>query len=173
MLKAQSDEISSLRTTIEKLQGYNIISKLQSESTSLPNCQQAPSNKSTTILPSNTNLPNSSSNSNTPDTTPSSNGDTGSTNISNGSYASSKNTSQVDRKSNIVVSGMEECPKGTSRLDRFKQDINNVANLIQVFDPNFHKQSIHDCFRLGKFKKVLLDHDPFYSNKSNNPISVS
>ena len=53
----------------------------------------------------------------------------------------------------IVVSGIKECPKGTSRMDRFKQNINNVANLIQAVDPDFHKQSIHDCFRLGKFKE--------------------
>ena len=73
--------------------------------------------------------------------------------ILNGSSVSSKNISQVDQKSSIVVSGIKECPKGTSRLDRFKQDINNVANLIQAVDPDFHKQNISDCFRLGKFKE--------------------
>ena len=60
--------------------------------------------------------------------------------------------SQVDRKSNIVVFRIKECPKGTSKLDRFKQDIDSVADLLHTVDPDFHKQSKQDSFRLGKFK---------------------
>ena len=60
--------------------------------------------------------------------------------------------SQVDQKSNIVVSGIKECHEGTSKLDRFKQDIDSVADLLHTVDPDFHKQSIRDSFILGKFK---------------------
>ena len=64
-----------------------------------------------------------------------------------------KEVSQVDRKSNIVLSGIKECPKGTPKLDRFKQDLDNVADILHSVDTDFHKQNIRDCFRLGKFKE--------------------
>ena len=61
--------------------------------------------------------------------------------------------SQLDRKSNIVLCGIKECPKGTGKLDRFEQDLNSVADVLHSVDPDFVKQSIQDCFRLGKFKE--------------------
>ena len=61
--------------------------------------------------------------------------------------------SQLDRKSNIVLSGIKECPKGTGKLDHFKQDLNNVVYVLHSVDPDFVKQNIQDCFRLGKFKE--------------------
>jgi len=63
--------------------------------------------------------------------------------------------SQTDYKSNIVISGIKECPKGTSKLDCFKKDLDSVADILHSVDPDFHKQNICDCFRLGKFKENL------------------
>ena len=51
-----------------------------------------------------------------------------------------------------MVSGIKECPEGTSKLDRFKQDIDSVADLLHTVDPHFHKQSIRNSFRQGKFE---------------------
>jgi len=52
----------------------------------------------------------------------------------------------------FLVSRIKECPKGTSKLDCFKQDLDSVADVLHSVDPDFHKQNIHDCFKLGKFK---------------------
>ena len=79
-------------------------------------------------------------------------GHSASTNLVAHNITPTEKISQVDRKSNIVVSGIKECPEGTSKLDRFKQDVDSVADLLHTVDPDFYKQSIRDSFRLGKFK---------------------
>ena len=38
-------------------------------------------------------------------------------------------------------------------MDHFKQDLNNIADVLYSVDPDFVKQSIQDCCRLGKFKE--------------------
>ena len=63
--------------------------------------------------------------------------------------------SQVERKWNIVLSGIKECPKAT------KHDLDNVADVLHTVDNEFQKQNVRDCLRLGKFKKMLHDLDPY------------
>ena len=45
--------------------------------------------------------------------------------------------SQVERKCNIVLSGIKECPKGTPKLDRFKHDFDNVVDVLHTVDTEF------------------------------------
>ena len=75
-----------------------------------------------------------------------------------GKGAHSKTTTskapQSNHKSNVVLSGIKECPKGTPKLDRFKQDFDNVTEVLHAADPDFHKHAVKDCFRLGKFKET-------------------
>ena len=86
---------------------------------------------------------------------------------------------------NIVLSGIKECPKRTPKLDRFKQDLDNVTNVLHSVDSDFNKQNVWDCFRLGKFKEnatrprsILikfhqhLDAMSILSNKSSLPNGI-
>ncbi len=66
-----------------------------------------------------------------------------------------------DRKYNIVVYGIQECAKGSSRHIRLSEDSGAVASLIQKIDDSIPAQSIRDCVRLGK-----------YNEKKHRPILV-
>ena len=61
-----------------------------------------------------------------------------------------------DRKFNIVVYGIQECSKGTRRLDRTKQDLEGLSSLLRTIDSSIQSQSIRDCFRLGKYRPDQL-----------------
>ena len=58
-----------------------------------------------------------------------------------------------DHKYNIVVYGIQECKKGSSRHIRLSEDIGAVASLVQKVDDSIPAQSIRDCVRLGKYKE--------------------
>ena len=59
--------------------------------------------------------------------------------------------SSSDKKYNVVLFGVDECNVGISRHDRFHSDLSNVAEVLSEVDDTIQKQSIKDCFRLGKF----------------------
>ena len=61
--------------------------------------------------------------------------------------------SQVERRCNVVLSGIKECPKGTPKLDHFKHDLDSVVDVHHTVDNEFQKQNVRDCLRLGKFKE--------------------
>ena len=56
-----------------------------------------------------------------------------------------------DRKYNVVVYGIEECPKGSPKNTRLQSDLNHVVSLLSKVDTTINAQSIKDCYRLGKF----------------------
>ena len=60
---------------------------------------------------------------------------------------------QADQKFNAVLYGIPECLKGTKKHDRAKQYLTNVIFAVSHVDSENTSQSIHDCFRLGKYKK--------------------
>ena len=62
-------------------------------------------------------------------------------------------STQVDRKFNVVIYGILECPKGTKRHDRTKQDLSNVISAVSQVDSDITSHSIRDCFRLGQYKE--------------------
>ena len=56
-----------------------------------------------------------------------------------------------ERKFNVVVHGIEECPRGTSRVLRFKGDMEKVVSSLSDLDNSIGYQSIKDVYHLGKF----------------------
>ena len=56
-----------------------------------------------------------------------------------------------NRKFNIVLFGVSECPKGTNRQTRQSSDLSSIATIISSLNTDVKPDSISDCFRLGKF----------------------
>ena len=70
-----------------------------------------------------------------------------------GTYPPVQHSCQPDRKFNVVIYGIEECPKGTPKHERFNRDLENITVISSVdTDGSIQPQSIRDHFRLGKFK---------------------
>ena len=57
-----------------------------------------------------------------------------------------------DRKCNVVVFGVKECPQNTPRSTRLVRDTNEVSEIFGSIDVNIERSLILDCFRLGKYK---------------------
>ena len=51
---------------------------------------------------------------------------------------------QQDRKFNVVLYGIDECPKGTPRHERSGLDLSNIAKIITKVDENVNPLSIRD-----------------------------
>ena len=60
---------------------------------------------------------------------------------------------QQDRKFNVVLYGIDECPKGTPRHERSGLDLSNVAKVITKVDENVNPLSIRDLHQLGKYQE--------------------
>ena len=56
-----------------------------------------------------------------------------------------------DKKFNIVVYGINECPPGMSKAARLQSDLANVVTIFSNLESSIQPQSIKDLFRLGKF----------------------
>ena len=56
-----------------------------------------------------------------------------------------------DKKFNLVIFGVDECPEGTSRSERANSDLCQVSQILSSTDESFQSHSISDSFRLGKF----------------------
>ena len=56
-----------------------------------------------------------------------------------------------DKKFNIIVYGLNECPKGTPRNIQQDSDLKSVVSVLSGLDNSIQSQSISDIFRLGKF----------------------
>ena len=61
---------------------------------------------------------------------------------------------QQDCKFNVVVYGIDECPKGTPRHEHSGLDLSNVAKTITKVDENVNPLSIPDLRRLGKYQEL-------------------
>ena len=58
-----------------------------------------------------------------------------------------------ERKFNVVMYGIDECPEGMKKPQRDYQDNESVVNVINSLDSSLDKQSVRDCFRMGKYSK--------------------
>lgn len=58
----------------------------------------------------------------------------------------------TDRKSNLVVYGLHECPDKTPRHERLSSDTNAAVSLLSSLSDDITSQSVRDCFRLGKYQ---------------------
>ena len=94
-----------------------------------------------------------------------------------------------ERKFNIVVYGINECPKGTRMHKRLSDDINSVSEIVHSICPDLSNQSICDCTRLGKYSEersrpivarlfrvqdvhAILANRQKLSNSPNNKVSI-
>ena len=67
-------------------------------------------------------------------------------------YPDAIKSQNTNRKSNVVVYGVEECPPNTPRSARLQKDTNVVAGVFGGIDVVIEPTRIVDCYRLGKFK---------------------
>ncbi|XP_019859975.1 PREDICTED: SET domain-containing protein 3-like [Amphimedon queenslandica] len=56
------------------------------------------------------------------------------------------------RRGNLVITGLPECPQGTTRVDRFLKDQETVASILSTVSPSVNSQSVKDLFRLGRYR---------------------
>jgi uncharacterized phage infection (PIP) family protein YhgE len=56
-----------------------------------------------------------------------------------------------DKKFNIVIYGIDECPKGMTRSERLDSDLSKVVSVVSGINSSVQSQAIKDYFRLGKF----------------------
>jgi len=57
-----------------------------------------------------------------------------------------------DKKFNIVVYGIKECPPKTAKHARLEQDVQNIASAFEEAELPINTDSVRDHFRLGKYK---------------------
>ena len=74
---------------------------------------------------------------------------------------------QHERKFNLVIFGLDECPDGTPRRDRAALDEEAILRSLQEKIPSFNALSIRDCRRLGKYER------PITSSSRPRPILVT
>ena len=56
-----------------------------------------------------------------------------------------------DKKFNVVLYCVNECPSGMSRSARLDSDLSTVVKVVAGIHRTIQPESIKDCFRLGKF----------------------
>ena len=78
----------------------------------------------------------------------------------------------IDRNLNIVIYGIKECPKGTSKFNRAMADLKSVTSIISKLDSSFNEYSIRDFLRLGRYQEKLKRPRPLLV-KFNRAADVS
>ena len=66
--------------------------------------------------------------------------------------STSNMNSSNDRRFNVVVYGIEECPTNTIRPARLQKDFDSVSSIFSGLGVTPDPGTIVDCYRLGKFK---------------------
>ena len=61
----------------------------------------------------------------------------------------------LDKKFNVVIYGIKECQKGTSKHERFQSDLISVVSVLTGLDNSIQSHSVKDIYRLGKFSQHL------------------
>ena len=56
-----------------------------------------------------------------------------------------------DRRYNVVLYGVEECPSGSSHFARLSSDLASVVSVFSALDSTIQSHSIKECYRLGSF----------------------
>ena len=67
------------------------------------------------------------------------------------STVSSQAVKGRERKFNIVLYGMDECPNGSPKSNRLEEDLKNALSVISEVDQSITSHSIRDIHRLGKY----------------------
>ena len=79
--------------------------------------------------------------------------------------------SNANRKYNLIVFGISECPEGTSRICRAESDFKHVADIFSQLNTGIPESSIRDCIGLGKYKNQPMHPRPILV-KLNRPTEV-
>ena len=79
---------------------------------------------------------------------------------SNRDAAAARPNNHLDRKYNVIVYGVNECPKGTTKHARLESDLNGAVTVLSKLDNHIQKKSIKDVYRLGKFNPVAIHPRP-------------
>ena len=74
---------------------------------------------------------------------------------------SGKQLADPNKKFNVVIYGITECPSGTVRSERLTQDLAKVVAALSESGTPIEPNAIKDCFRLGKFKPQNPKPRPF------------
>ena len=82
------------------------------------------------------------------------------------------NNTQVDRKFNVVIYGINECDKGTNRSERQSHDLHHVTTTVCEGDNSINPLSIRDLLRLGKYREQANKPRPIL-DKLNRKVDVS
>ena len=95
-------------------------------------------------------------------------------------------SSNYERKFNVVLYGLDECPSGLTRSSRLESDLTNISNIFFELDSSIHPQSISDCYRLGKYlrdasrpRPILVkfvrvaDVSRIFANRRKLPTAIS
>ena len=65
-----------------------------------------------------------------------------------------KVTNNQERKFNIIIYGVPECPKGSHWTNRASRDLNSVTSILSNIESSVTSHSVRDCHRLGKFSEA-------------------
>lgn len=70
------------------------------------------------------------------------------------SAESSVRSSNFDpnRKFNVIIRGIDECPQGTTRDERLSSDLGKSVSICSKLVSTINKEAIRDHFRLGKYR---------------------
>ena len=79
---------------------------------------------------------------------------------SNRDAAAARPNNHLDRKYNVIVYGVNECPKGTTKHARLESDLNGAVTVLSKLDNHVQNQSLKDVYRLGKFNPVAIHPRP-------------
>lgn len=60
-----------------------------------------------------------------------------------------------EKKFNVIVYGVKECPSNTPRSDRLQTELSSVIDIFSSLDSSIQTNAIKDHFRLGKYS---IDH---------------
>ena len=82
-------------------------------------------------------------------------------NSNNRSHSSTSLISNYDRKFNIVIYGIEECPKGTPKHRRLDLDHSRVVSVLSNIDSSIKDHAIKDCFALVNSIHFRINPDQF------------
>ena len=134
-LVSHKKEIDSLKDAVELLKGEIAILKSTQSSQSLPQA-------SSVLL--------SAPSSSPPDPTPAPGGPT-TTSVNDSTSPSAPPLDSHERKFNVVVYGVEECSKGSSKVFRMNEDMDKVVSALSKVDNSIGSHSIKDVYRLGRF----------------------
>ena len=69
-----------------------------------------------------------------------------------GSQFHGDTASRSDQRCNVVIYGLQECRQGSSRQDRWEEDLKDIVSTLSSVADTIDASSVKDHFRLGKYK---------------------